>query len=114
METLKFFETISLTIAVACLGILIAQMIEVYKRNSDINSLFLPVVILLLTSMGYFAFKKRLQEEKDSFSKSYYELKLNNGDIIRDSLQEGSDYFYNDKGERYYKSNIIYSKKINH
>lgn len=113
METLKIFETISLTIAVACLALLIVQMREVYKGDSDINSLFLPVVILLLTSMGYFAFKKRLQEEKDSFSKSYYELKLNNGDIIRDSLQEGWDYFYNDKGERYYKSNIIYSKKLN-
>lgn len=45
--------------------------------------------------------------------KSYYELKLNNDVIIRDSLQESWDYFYNEKGERYYKSNIIYSKKLN-
>ena len=45
--------------------------------------------------------------------KSYYELKLNNDVIIRDSLQESWNYFYNDKGERYYKSNIIYSKKLN-
>jgi hypothetical protein len=111
METLKIFEAISLSIAVASLGILIVQMREVYKGNSEVNSLFFPVVTLLLASMGYFAFK--LQQEKDSFSKSYYELKLNNGDIIRDSLQEGWDYFYNDKGERYYKSNIIYSKKLN-
>ena len=44
--------------------------------------------------------------------KSYYELKLNNDVIIRDSLQESWNYFYNEKGERYYKSNIIYSKKL--
>lgn len=46
MEILKIFETISLTIAVACLGLLIVQMREVYKGNSEVNSLFLPVIIL--------------------------------------------------------------------
>ena len=33
MEILKIFEAISLSIAVACLGILIVQMREVYKGN---------------------------------------------------------------------------------
>lgn len=129
MEILKFFDVISLLIAVVCFAFLIVQIRKFFMRDSDTNikSLFFPIVILV-TSMTYFSFKKRVQEEK-SFSKlhyesksdyfyndkgeRYYKLKLDNGDIIRDSLQEGRDYFYNDKGERYYKSNIIYSKKLN-
>lgn len=130
MEILNFFEIISLLIAVVCLAFLIVQIRQVFMRNSDSNvkSLFFPIVILV-TSMTYFSFKKRVQEEEKSFPKlhyesksdyfyndkgeRYYKLKLDNGNIIRDSLQEGWDYFYNDKGERYYKSNIIYSKKLN-
>lgn len=114
MEILIFFDVISLLIAVVCLAFLIVRIRQFFMRDSDSNikSLFFPIVILV-TSMIYFSFKKRVQEEEKSFPKLYYELKLNNGDIIRDSLQEGWDYFYNDKGERYYKSNIIYSKKLN-
>lgn len=130
MEISKIFDAISLLIAVVCLSFLIVQIRQVFMRNSDANvkSLFFPIVILV-TSMTYFSFKKRVQEEEKSFPKlhyesksdyfyndkgeRYYKLKLDNGNIIRDSLQEGWDYFYNDKGERYYKSNIIYSKKLN-
>lgn len=129
MEISKIFDAISLLIAVLCLAFLIVQIRQVFfvRNSTNVKSLFFPIVILV-TSMTYFSFKKRVQEEEKSFSKLYYEsksdyfynnkgeryykLKLNNGDI-RDSLQEGRDYFYNDKGERYYKSNIIYSKKLN-
>lgn len=114
MEISKIFDAISLLIAFLCLAFLIVQIRQVFfvRNSTNVKSLFFPIVILV-TSMTYFSFKKRVQEEEKSFSKLYYELKLNNGDIIRDSLQEGRDYFYNDKGERYYKSNIIYSKKLN-
>lgn len=111
MEILKIVETISLLIAIICLALLFLQIRRIFIGDSDLQSLFLPIVMLLVTSMTYLALKKRVQEEQKSFSKSYYELKLNNGDIIRDSLQESRDYFYNDKGERYYKSNIVYSRK---
>lgn len=90
MEISKIFDAISLLIAVVCLAFLIVQIRQVFMRNSDANvkSLFFPIVILV-TSMTYFSFKKRVQEEEKSFPKLHYESK--------------SDYFYNDKGERYYK-----------
>ena len=43
----------------------------------------------------------------------YILLTLKNFDIIIDILQDFFDYFYNYKVEIYYKSNIIYSKKLN-
>ena len=42
-----------------------------------------------------------------------YELKLSDNTIIRDSLCNEKEYFYDKKGTEYYKTNIIYSKKIN-
>ena len=76
MEILNFFEIISLLIAVVCLAFLIVQMREVYKGDSDINSLFLPVVILLLTSMGYFAFKKKTSGRERFFFKIVLRIEI--------------------------------------
>lgn len=42
-----------------------------------------------------------------------YELKLSNGTIVTDSLYSEKEYFYDKKGTEYYKTNIIYSKKLN-
>ena len=89
MEILKIVETILLSIAIVCLALLFLQIRKVFIGDSDVQSLFLPIVMLLLASMAYFAVKKRVQEEQESFSKLHYESKL--------------DYFYNDKGEKYYK-----------
>ena len=88
MEISKNFDAISLLIAVVCLSFLIVQIRHIRNSDANVKSLFFPIVILV-TSMTYFSFKKRVQEEEKSFPKLYYESK--------------SDYFYNDKGERYYK-----------
>lgn len=42
-----------------------------------------------------------------------YELKLSDGTIVTDSLYSEKEYFYDKKGIEYYKTNIIYSKKLN-
>lgn len=44
----------------------------------------------------------------------YYELRLTNDSIVRDTLSFKSEanYYYNDKGVKFYTSNIIYSKKL--
>lgn len=42
-----------------------------------------------------------------------YELKLSDGTIVTDSLYSEKEYFYDKKGTEYYKSSIIYSKKLN-
>lgn len=54
---------------------------------------------------------KREKEEKEKYT--LYELKLSDNTIIRDSLCNEKEYFYDKKGTEYYKTNIIYSKKIN-
>lgn len=41
-----------------------------------------------------------------------YELKLSDNTIVRDSLYNEKEYFYDKRGTEYYKTNIIYSKKI--
>lgn len=42
-----------------------------------------------------------------------YELKLSDGTTVTDSLYSEKEYFYDKKGTEYYKTNIIYSKKLN-
>ena len=41
-----------------------------------------------------------------------YEVKLSDNTIIRDTLYNKNDYFEDKYGKTYYKSNIIYSKKL--
>ena len=43
-----------------------------------------------------------------------YELKLSDNTIVRDSLYNEKEYFYDKRGTEYYKTNIIYSKKIDY
>ena len=59
---------------------------------------------------------KYLQEQSiiDKNKKFHlYELKLSDDTIVIDSLYSEKEYFYNKKGTEYYKTNIIYSKKLN-
>lgn len=57
-------------------------------------------------------------QEKSNIDKNKkfhpYELKLSDGTIVRDSLYNEKEYFYDKRGIEYYKTNIIYSKKINY
>ena len=66
-----------------------------------IVSLFLA---MLATPIVFFV----QNEEKNTI----YEVKLSDITIIRDSLYNKNDCFEDKYGKTYYKSNIIYSKKL--
>lgn len=57
-------------------------------------------------------------QEKSNIDKNkkfhLYELKLSDNTIVRDSLYNEKEYFYDKRGTEYYKTNIIYSKKIDY
>ncbi|WP_129588241.1 hypothetical protein [Capnocytophaga sp. oral taxon 878] len=93
MEISKIFDAISLLIAVLCLSFLIVQIRQVFfvRSSTNVKSLFFPIVILV-TSMTYFSFK---ESKSDYFyndkGERYYKLKLDNDNIIRDSLQKNEN-----------------------
>lgn len=121
VEFLRVLEAVGFFFVVFLCAASITIIFIMLKENIfglggfNLRDFFLPSLILILSIILLLwdedEDKKNAISQKSHYE--YYELKLNNGDIIRDSLQEGWDYFYNDKGERYYKSNIIYSKKLN-
>lgn len=84
------------------------------KNDSQLIGLAVSIlftIIALLALSVNIEIKNRKKTTDEKFH--LYELKLSDGTIVTDSLYSEKEYFYNKKGTEYYKSNIIYSKKLN-
>ncbi len=92
-------------------GVLIgfAAILFFFREGHDWG-LSISFIFTLVISI-VFAVKLNDKCEKEKYT--LYELKLSDNTIIRDSLCNEKEYFYDKKGTEYYKTNIIYSKKIN-
>ena len=121
----EFFKTLNVVdyilivfLCTSLIAIFLMLIKNIFRyEDFDLNDFYIPIIILTISieilGLNY-KYKKDTALQKSPYEYyEYYELKLSDDTIIRDSLQENNDYFYNDKGERYYKSNIIYSKKLN-
>ena len=104
---------LDIVIIVAMPLIAIIAMILTFKIESVTGSIIFFIVSIIALSILLISFQK-----KDSIDKNkkfqLYELKLSDGTIVTDSLYSEKEYFYNKKGTKYYyKTYIIYSKKLN-
>lgn len=98
-------------IIVTGIGTLIGSIgIFYFFRKAHDLGLVISFILALVMSV-IFAVKLNDKHEKEKYT--LYELKLSDNTIIRDSLCNEKEYFYDKKGTEYYKTNIIYSKKIN-
>ena len=77
-------------------------------ENFDVNFIkFLIVSVFLAIVAAPIVFFVQNKEKN-----TVYEVKLSDNTIIRDTLYNKNDYFEDKYGKTYYKSNIIYSKKL--
>ncbi|WP_298822905.1 hypothetical protein [uncultured Capnocytophaga sp.] len=79
-----------------------------FRRDSDWG-FYISFVFAFVMSIA-FVIKLNDKHEKEKYT--LYELKLIDNTIVRDSLYNEKEYFYDKKGTQYYKTSIIYSKKI--
>lgn len=92
--------------------IAIIAMILSYRFESLTGTVISFIVsIIALSILMVFLGKKFPIDKNKKFH--LYELKLSDDTILIDSLYNEKEYFYNKKGTEYYKTNIIYSKKLN-
>lgn len=121
VEFLRVLEAVGFFFVVLLCAASITIIFIMLKENIfglggfNLIDFFLPSLIIIL-SIILLLWDEDEDKKNDISQKShyeYYELKLSDDTIIRDSLQENNDYFSNDKGIKYYKNNIIYSKELN-
>ena len=101
---------LDIVIIVAMPLIAIIAMILTFKIESVTGSIIFFIVSIIALSILLISFQKKDRNKKFHL----YELKLSDGTIVTDSLYSEKEYFYNKKGTKYYyKTYIIYSKKLN-
>lgn len=86
-----------------------AAILFFFKKGHDWG-LSISSVFTLVMSI---AFVIKLNDKCEKYKYTLYELKLSDNTIVRDSLCNEKEYFYDKKGTQYYKTSIVYSKKIN-
>ena len=80
-----------------------------FKNDNDLGLCISSVCAVVMSIVFVVKLDNKCKKEKYT----PYELKLSDNTIVRDSLCNEKEYFYDKKGTEYYKTNIIYSKKIN-
>lgn len=80
------------------------------KNDNDLGICISSICAIVMSIVFVVKLDGKCKKEKYT----PYELKLSDNTIVRDSLYNEKEYFYDKRGTEYYKTNIIYSKKIDY